>query len=121
MGVRLTRLLDGQKTLTAAEAKAGKKFRDAIGYSGAWANAPEFQIPYGCLVPARIENLLAAGRCISSDLEIAETLRLIPVCWVTGQAAGIAAGLSVQDKCRPREVDIGKLQKILRQQGVYLG
>ena len=121
MGVRLTRLLNGRKTLSIEEAKAGAKFRDAIGYSGAWANAPEFQIPYGCLVPSKVENLLAAGRCISSDLEIAETLRLIPICWVTGQAAGVAAALSVKDKCRPREVNIGKLQNALRQQGVYLG
>lgn len=121
MGVRLTRLLGGQKTLTVNEAKAGAKFKDAIGYSGAWANSPEFQIPYGCLVPSKVENLLAAGRCISSDFEIAETLRLIPICWVTGQAAGVAAALSVQDKCKPRAVSVGKLQNVLRKQGVYLG
>jgi len=121
MGVRLTRLLGGQKTLTVQEAKDGTKFKDAIGYSGAWANAPEFQIPYRCLVPAKVENLLAAGRCISSEFELAETLRLIPICWVTGQAAGVAAALSVKDKCKPREVNTGKLQNVLRQQGVYLG
>ncbi len=121
MGVRLTRLLGGAKKLTLQEAKAGNKFKDVIGYSGAYANAPEFQIPYGSLVPAKLENLLAAGRCISSDFQIADTLRLIPVCWVTGQAAGVAAALSIQDKCKPREVEIAKLQKILRQQGAYLG
>ncbi len=121
MGVRLTRLLGGRKTLTMEEAKAGAKFKDAIGYSGAWANSPEFQIPYGCLVPSRIENLLAAGRCISADFEIAETLRLIPICWVTGQAAGVAAALSVKDKVKPRDVNVAKLQDMLRQQGAYLG
>ncbi len=121
MGVRLTRLLGGQKTLTINEAKAGAEFKDAIGYSGAWANAPEFQIPFGCLIPSKLDNLLAAGRCISSDFEIAETLRLIPICWVTGQAAGVAAALSVQDKCKPRQVNVGKLQNTLREQGVYLG
>ncbi len=121
MGVRLTRLLEGQKTLTVQDAKAGAKFKDAIGYGGAWANSPEFQIPYGCLLPSKVENLLAAGRCISADFEIAETLRLIPICWVTGQAAGVAAALSVKDKCSPREVNTGKLQNSLRQQGVYLG
>lgn len=121
MGVRLTRLLGGTKRLTIQEAKAGTLFKDAIGYSGAYANAPEFQIPYGCLVPSKLENLLAAGRCISSDFQIADTLRLIPVCWVTGQAAGVAAALSIREKCRPRELNIAKLQAILRQQGAYLG
>jgi hypothetical protein len=121
IGVRLTRLLAGSKKLTLQEAKAGTKFKDLIGYSGAYANAPEFQIPYGSLVPAKLENLLAAGRCISADFQIADTLRLIPVCWVTGQAAGIAAALCVQDKCKPREVEIIKLQTLLRQQGAYLG
>jgi ribulose 1,5-bisphosphate synthetase/thiazole synthase len=121
MGVRLTRLLRGARRLTVREAKQGARFRDAIGFSGAYANAPEFQIPYGCLVPSKVENLLAAGRCISSDFETADTLRLIPVCWVTGQAAGVAAALCIRDKCKPREVHISTLQDVLRKQGAYLG
>ena len=121
MGVRLTRLLGGTKTLTIQEAKAGARFKDVIGYGGTYGIAPEFQIPYGCLVPAKLDNLLAAGRCVSSDFPLADTLRLIPLCWVTGQAAGVAAALCVKDRCRPRDVNIGKLQGILRQQGAYLG
>jgi ribulose 1,5-bisphosphate synthetase/thiazole synthase len=121
MGVRLTRLLAGAKKLTLREVKSGATFKDVIGYSGGFGNTPEFQIPYGCLVPEKLENLVAAGRCVSSEFQVADTLRLIPVCWVTGQAAGIAAALSVQDKCRLRDVNIGKLQKALRQQGAYLG
>jgi ribulose 1,5-bisphosphate synthetase/thiazole synthase len=121
MGVRLTRLLGGVQKLTMQDAKAGARFKDAVGFSGAYANAPEFQIPYGCLVPSKVENLLAAGRCVSADFEIADTLRLIPVCWVTGQAAGIAAALSIQNKCRPRDVNVAKLQNVLRQQGAFLG
>lgn len=121
MGVRLTRLLSGVKTLTLNEAKAGAKFKDVIGYGGTFGVAPEFQIPYGCLVPAKLDNVLAAGRCVSADFPLADTLRLIPICWVTGQAAGVAAALSIQDKCKPREVNVGKLQSILRQQGAYLG
>ena len=121
MGVRLTRLLGGTKRLTLQEAKSGAKFKDVIGYGGTYGLAPEFQIPYGCLVPSKLENLLAAGRCVSSEFELADTLRLIPICWVTGQAAGVAAALCIQDKCKPREVNVGKLQNILRQQGAYLG
>jgi hypothetical protein len=120
MGVRLTRLLAGTKKLTMQEAKAGTKFKDVIGYSGAYVGR-EFQIPYGCLVPAKVDNILAAGRCISADFALADTLRLIPICWVTGQAAGVAAALCIKDKCKPREVNAAKLQSILRQQGAYLG
>jgi ribulose 1,5-bisphosphate synthetase/thiazole synthase len=120
IGVRLTRLLTGMKTLTIQHVKALTKFKDVIGYSGT-AGLPEFQIPYGSLVPAKLENLLAAGRCISADFEVAGTTRLIPVCWVTGQAAGIAAALSIQNRCKPRDINIDRLQNELRKQGVYLG
>ena len=120
MGVRLSRLLGGARKLTMKEAKAGTKFNDVIGYSGDYVT-PSFQIPYGCLVPSKLENLLAAGRCVSADFELADTLRLIPICWVTGQAAGVAAALCIQDKCKPRQVDVAKLQQTLRKQGAYLG
>lgn len=121
LGVRLSRLLDGMKKLTYAEIQSGAKFKDVIGYSGAYALAPEFQIPYGCLVPSKLENLLAAGRCISAEFKVADITRLIPVCWATGQAAGLAAALCIQDKCKPRNVSVAKLQNLLHQQGAYLG
>jgi ribulose 1,5-bisphosphate synthetase/thiazole synthase len=121
LGVRLSRLLDGVKKLTVQEIRSGAKFRDVIGYSGAYANAPEFQIPYGCLVPAKVENVLAAGRCISAEFGVADITRLIPVCWVTGQAAGIAAAMCIKDQCKPRQISVAKLQSQLREQGVYLG
>ena len=121
LGVRLSRLLDGVKKLTVQDIHSGAKFKDVIGYSGAYANAPEFQIPYGSLVPAKVENVLAAGRCISAEFEVADITRLIPVCWVTGQAAGLAAAMCIQDKCKPRNVNVAKLQDLLHQQGAYLG
>lgn len=121
LGVRLSRLLAGEKKLTVEDIRGGAKFEDVIGYSGAYALAPEFQIPYGALVPAKVENVLAAGRCISAEFHVADITRLIPVCWVTGQAAGIAAALCIQDKCKPRHVNVAKLQRLLRQQGAYLG
>ncbi len=121
LGVRLSRLLDGVKKLTGQEIRSGAKFKDVIGYSGAYANAPEFQIPYGSLVPAKVENVLAAGRCISAEFEVADITRLIPVCWVTGQAAGLAAALCIQDNCKPRNVNVAKLQNLLHEQGAYLG
>ena len=121
MGVRLTRLLKGSKSLSTEEMKAGARFKDVIGYCGAYANAPEFEIPYGCLVPDKLDNLLAAGRCISAEFQVADTLRLIPVCWVTGQAAGVAAALSIKNNCSPRDVNLPRLQDELKRQGVFLG
>ncbi|MGH9687153.1 MAG: FAD-dependent oxidoreductase [Candidatus Acidiferrales bacterium] len=121
LGVRLSRILDGVHKLTVDEVRSHAKFEDVIGYSGAYGGAPEFQIPYGTLVPAKLENVLAAGRCISAEFKIADITRLIPVCWATGQAAGIAAALCIQDKCKPRHVKVAKLQNILHQQGAYLG
>lgn len=121
LGVRLSRLLDGMKKLTYDEIQNGAKFKDVIGCSGAYALSPEFQIPYGCLVPSKLENLLAAGRCISAEFKVADITRLIPVCWATGQAAGLAAALCIQDNCKPRNVSVAKLQNLLKQQGAYLG
>jgi hypothetical protein len=121
LGVRLSRLLDGVRKLKVHDIRNGAKFRDVIGYSGAFATAPAFQIPYGSLVPAKVENVLAAGRCISAEFDVADITRLIPVCWVTGQAAGLAAALCIQDKCKPRNVSVTKLQNLLRKQGAYLG
>jgi ribulose 1,5-bisphosphate synthetase/thiazole synthase len=121
MGVRLTRLLDGITSLTSDMTEQQKTHDDVIGYSGTYANNPEFQIPYGALVPARTENLLAAGRCIATDFKVADTTRLIPVCWVTGQAAGIAAALCARDGSQPRNVAVEQLQEELRKQGAYLG
>lgn len=121
LGVRLSRLLDGVKKLKVDEIRNGATFKDVIGYSGAYANAPAFQIPYGSLVPAKVENVLAAGRCISAEFDVADITRLIPVCWVTGQAAGLAAALCIQNNCKPRNVNVAKLQDLLHQQGAYLG
>jgi len=55
------------------------------------------------------------------DTPMVEDMRLIATCLLTGHAAGAAAALSVQDKCRPRDVDLPKLQKLLGGQGAYLG
>ena len=56
-----------------------------------------------------VENMLAAGRCISAELKMADKVRVIPICWVTGHAAGVAAAVAVQDGCRVRDVDVNKV------------
>jgi ribulose 1,5-bisphosphate synthetase/thiazole synthase len=124
IGVRITRLLAGTRKMTDKEARSGKKAADTIaigGTYGAGAGKPGFAIPYGAMVPKKLDNLIAAGRCLDVDTPMVEDMRLIATCLLTGHAAGAAAALAVQDKCRPREVDIPKLQKLLVKQGAYLG
>jgi len=122
LGVRITRVLAGAYTLTYKEMREGKKFTDVVAVGGAQgANHREWPIPYGTLVPNEIDNLLAAGRCISVDDKLLDDTRLIGACLLTGHAAGVAAAVAAQAGCRPRDVDIAKVQKVLKEQGAYLG
>ena len=122
LGVRISRLLTATKQLTYAEARAGQKFADTIGVGGAQsAQHGGWPIPYGALVPKKLDGLLAAGRCICVDEKLIEDMRLIAPCLTTGHAAGAAAALAVQSKCRPRDIEITKLQQLLTSQGAYLG
>jgi len=122
LGVRVSRVLTGMKQVTFKGAKAGRKFSDVIGMGGEWnPGNPLLEIPFGALVPRKIENILAVGRCVSADPAIMESMRLIPCALVTGHAAGVASALAVQDGCLCRDVEIPKLQKHLREQGAYLG
>jgi ribulose 1,5-bisphosphate synthetase/thiazole synthase len=122
LGVRITRLLAANQQLTYAAAMAGTKFPDTIGVGGAQqAQHRGWPIPYGALVPKKLDNLLAAGRCICVDEKLIEDMRLIAPCLVTGHAAGAAAALAVQSRCKPRDVDIPRLQQLLVRQGAYLG
>ncbi|MCX7819401.1 MAG: FAD-dependent oxidoreductase [Kiritimatiellae bacterium] len=122
LGVRISRILAGEQTLTRAEARTSRRFPNTIGVGGDEAGKGcEWPIPYGVLVPKKLDGLLAAGRCVSVDEKLIESMRLIAACLVTGHAAGAAAALAVKDRCEPRQVDIPKLQALLREQGAYLG
>ena len=79
-----------------------------------------YQIPYRCLIPKNIDNLLLAGRCISATHEACGSIRIMPCCMATGQAAGTAAALSIKKKISPRNLDISLLQKVLKEQEAYL-
>ena len=79
------------------------------------ADGESYGIPYGCLVPRDARNLLVAGRCIGADRAMQASVRVIPGCYITGQAAGAAAALCVRDRCDPADADVGALRALLKQ------
>jgi len=122
IGVRITRVLNGLNKVRLSDLKAATQFKDSVGVGGSTnGQHGPWQIPYGALVPAKVDGVLASGRCISMELNMADLVRLIPNCFVTGHAAGVAAAVAVADRCQPRNVEITKVQKILKQQEAYLG
>jgi hypothetical protein len=122
LGVRATRLLDGVARIDKKGAVSGKTFEDVVAFSGDDSlKHPAFAIPYGALLPKVVDNVIAAGRCISCAPDLIDRARLIPVCVVTGHAAGVAAALAAKAGARPRDVPVAEIQKVLREQGAYLG
>jgi len=121
VGVRASRLIKTDYTLDMSETNAHKTFEDAIGMSGDDTfTRGAFQIPYRTLLPQGVDNLLVAGRAIGVAPNVIDRVRLIPVCMVTGQAAGTAAALSVRDNCTVRNLDVGGLRRTLTAAGVCL-
>ncbi len=79
-----------------------------------------YGIPYRCLVPKNLENVYVAGRCISTDRKVQSSIRVMPCCFITGQAAGAAAALAAKEKKSSREISVFELQKRLVDMGAYL-
>ena len=77
-------------------------------------------MPYRQIVPKKIDNVLCAGRCLGTGDTI-DIFRLICSCFVTGQAAGVAAALAAKKGIAPRALPVAELQAALRAQNVYLG
>ncbi|MDF2924180.1 MAG: dependent oxidoreductase [Paenibacillaceae bacterium] len=80
-----------------------------------------YDIPYRCLVPVRIDNLLMAGRNLSSDVNAQSGARLVMACFTMGEAAGTATAISLKEKVAPRLVDRVALQQELIASKVNLG
>jgi len=114
---RTTRGIVGRKTLHAGE--HGREAADSIGLVADWrAPGLVWEIPYGTLVPEKIEGLLAVGRCISSRDDAWHVTRVIPAAALTGQAAGCAAALAVRRDTTPGRLDVTDLQEVLRREGI---
>ena len=121
LGVRVTRALEGVTKLTMDGVLAGKKFDDCLGYGGSWRGDHQaWQVPFGCLLPQKVENLLAAGRCISAEPYMSDLVRVIPNCWVTGHAAGAAAATAALNNQIVRDVDLDSVRKLLKEQKACL-
>ena len=137
IGIRETRHIDGMRRLTVDDVKICAVPGDTIavmatnmdthnksdpgGTYYTHTAGPFFGVPYGCLVPKGISNLLVAGRALSADAMAGSATRMIPCCMVFGQAAGTAAAMAVQAGVDPAQVDIHALRQNLKAQGAYLG
>lgn len=121
IGVRHTRRLVGLKRMTVDDWKAGVRHPDEIGVSPSpsrkYANV---SVPYGALVPADLDNVLAGGRHIATDAPTQAFMREIPQCWLTGQAAGAAAAIAAATGTPPASLDVREIQGALLEQGAYL-
>ena len=130
LGVRQTRFIEGVYKLTANDAIGGRRFDDSVAVSAApiihfygyrrYLEHEGYDIPYRCLVPAKIDGVLVAGRCISSEQQPYESHRSIVPIMAIGQAAGTAAALAARDDVAPRGLDVGKLRRALRSDGAVV-
>lgn len=120
MGVRESRRIMGEYTLTKEDVEKERKFADTV-LRVPMLKERSFDVPYRCLIPQKVDNLLVAGRCISVEHEALDYIRTIAPCMGLGQAAGTAAALAVRQNVRPRDLDISLLKKALIEQGANLG
>ena len=121
IGTRHSRRLDGIERVDAREWRNDGSNPNSIGLCpGLSTKFPTLEIPYGCLVPQKLENILAAGRNLSCDTTAHAALREIPECWVLGQGAGIAASLAVRKNIQLRDVPVREIQDELRKQGAIV-
>jgi hypothetical protein len=130
LGIRQTRFIEGEYKLTADDAITGSRFDDVIAISPCpiihyygyrrYLEHEGYDIPYRCLVPQDVDNLLIAGRCISSEQPPYESHRAMVPMMAIGQAAGVAAALSAQTRTPPRRLDASAVQAVLLKQGAEL-
>ena len=77
-------------------------------------------IPYRCLVPEGLKNVLVAGRTVSCEKTVQSSLRVMPCCLAMGQAAGTAAALAAASGRDAADIDCDRLRSILREKGAYI-
>jgi hypothetical protein len=130
LGTRESRKIIGEYNITEHDVRNEARFEDSIGICPEFIDGygiailpttgRYFHVPYGIIVPQNVENLLVAGRCVAGDKISHAATRQMACCTVTGQGAGVAAAVSLQDNVTCRQVDISKVQKNLKKQGVRI-
>jgi hypothetical protein len=135
--LRESRKMVGEYVLGEKEVLGAARFPDTIGV-GAWpidihptdgfvgvhphkeSPPPPYEIPYRCLVPLEVENLLVAGKPISSTHRAHGSTRQPGTSMATGHAAGVAAALAIKLDRTPRKLDVALLREELLQQGAIV-
>jgi len=145
LGVRETRRILGDYVLCLDDFKSQAVFDDEIGRyaypvdihpsqptartykafekefrSLRYGKGESYGIPYRILTPRRLKNVLVAGRCVSSDRYLQGSIRVMPGCYITGQAAGVAGAMAVEQQTHTRGIAIAELQARLKAMGAYL-
>ncbi len=85
-----------------------------------YGRGENYGIPYRSMLPRELKNVLVAGRCISSDRYMQGSVRVMPGCYITGQAAGVAAALALAAAGDVRQIAVTELQKRLKAMGAFL-
>ena len=137
IGARESRMIDGEYLLTENDLKNCVRFEDAIAAgnydidihnpegsgtshyyfpAGAW-----YTIPYRSLQPKKADNLLVAGRCISSTHEAQASYRIMPIVTTLGQAAGTAAAIAARHGTGVKKISVRELQDTLVENGAFIG
>ena len=134
LGVRETRRIVGEYTVTTEAAKNSVKYPDPVfccanhmdihrkgyvEYVARNTNDP-YYFPYRALLPQNVDNLLCAGRCAAAERPVMAAIRVIPPCFAMGQAAGTAAALAAKNGQSPKQLDPAVLVSTLKSDGVYL-
>ncbi|MCP4131020.1 MAG: FAD-dependent oxidoreductase [bacterium] len=130
LGIRESRKIIGTYNITEHDIKNQAKFKDSIGICPEFLDGyyilylpttgRYFQVPYGIMLPEKVENLLVAGRAVAGDKISHTATRQMVCCMVTGQGAGVAAAVSIKDKVSCRRVNISTVQERLKKQGVRI-
>ena len=85
-----------------------------------YGKGESYGIPYRALTPRGLANVVVAGRCLSADRSMQSSMRVMPGCYITGQAAGVAAAMSAEGDGDVRGFPVAALQQRLKAIGAYL-
>ena len=137
IGVRESRMIEARHVLDQDEIVAGTHFEDGIaaGNYDIDIHSPDgsgtshyyfpagvyYTIPYRCLLPKDLDNMLVAGRCIGATHEAQASIRIMPICICLGEAAGTAAALAKKSGVAVADVDTAALRQRLREKGAFVG